>query len=372
MNVRSAVEARDNAIQAAADETPLPALVAQAVERQADVLQAVLPEHMDRARFEQITLAAIKGTPKLVRCFETLEGRTSVLFGVIQAASAGLEINSIAKEAWLIPREVSYKHGNDWRKRMEATLQLDYRGVKKLARRDPAVSQIFAEVVRDGDHFIHRRGLDADVLEHEPVGDSNRELTHAYAVVRYHDSPATYMVLDRAAVEKRRAMSTGYRFDLAKTPEKRTNPWFTWEAEQWRKTAIHAIKGELDLAPDIARVLAGDDRPLRLNEGTGDIEPTAEIEDIETPALEAVPDPTPDDTEPDQAPQGLQVTDLITAAVEHGHIAKNSGHGTRRKKLMALATDLIGVTVTDPDELVADQSVAEELLARLAETKDAG
>ena len=270
MNVRGAVEVAETA--KAEPAVTMQQMVTAAIERQATVLEAVLPEHMSRARFEQIALAAIKGTPDLVRCFETVEGRTSVLFGVIQAASAGLEINSVAKEAWLIPREISYKNGGAWSKRWEASLQLDYRGVKKLARRSPDVKQIFADVVREGDHFRHARGLTEDVFEHEKIGGNDRELTHAYAIVRYVNGAADFMVLDREAVEKRRAMSVSYRADLKRAEDKRKSPWFVWPAEMWRKTAIHAIKGDLDLAPEAARVLASDDQVQVLNEHTNQIE----------------------------------------------------------------------------------------------------
>lgn len=297
MSVRSAVEA----VEAATPErVPVSKVIADAIERQADTLSAVLPETMSPERFEQITLAAIKGTPDLVKCFETPEGRASVLFGVIQAAGAGLEINSVAKEAWLIPRNVSFKTPQGaWAKRWEATLQLDYRGVKKLARRSPDVLTILADVVREGDHFRRGRGLDGDFLEHEPADNAEgRKLTHAYAIVRYANGSSHYVVMDESQIAKRRAMSQSYQSDLNKEPGKRKSPWSLWEAEMWAKTAIHAIKRDIDLSPDVLRVLEADDQVQRYNESTGEIEGAGhDVPDV--PSIErGEPSQVPDDDDP--------------------------------------------------------------------------
>lgn len=316
-NVRDAVVAANNAaVEDAA--APLPELVRQAVERQHEVLQAILPKLMNRERFEAITLAAVKASPKLVQCFGTLEGRTSVIYGVIQAASVGLEINTIGQEAHLIPREVKYQPDNPnqkgpWPKRWEASLQLGYRGVQKVANRDPRVKQVFAEVVREGDHFVHRRGLEEDQFEHEIIGPSDRPLTHAYAVIRWHEAPAFVRVLDRQQVEARRDVSTAYKF--AEGPKgNKDSIWHKWPAEQWRKTAMHSITRELDLNPQIERTLASDDEPIILDSKTGELLPAR-------PAIEAATEPTGDAALPDpgndaEAPVAPPPEDQNAAAAE--------------------------------------------------------
>lgn len=279
MSVRSAVQKRDEAAaNGNGEKQSIIPVIEQAIERQHDVLMRLLDQEMPLERFEQITLTAIKGTPGLIQCFETVPGQTSVLAGVMQAASAGLEINSIAKEAWLIPREVSFPVRKDrngkvtqWGKRWEATLQLDYRGVEKLARRDPNVKQITAGVVREGDLLEYWTGLESDHFRHEIRGSSDRPLTHAYCIVRYHAGGAQVELMDKAAVYKRREVSTGYQADLKKPANKRTNPWFTWEERQWAKTAVHGIKNRLDLAPKLRRAMEFDDRPVAFDANTGEI-----------------------------------------------------------------------------------------------------
>ena len=75
-----------------------------------------------------------------------------------------------------------------------------------------------------------------------------------------------------------------------------------------------------------------------------------------------------DDPEPpaSSAPAAVTVDDLARAAMASGRIDAKTGLGTQRKQLVALAAELVGVTVEHADELVADQAVAEELLAKLS------
>lgn len=262
MGVRDAVEK----VEQEQPETPVHVLVREAIARQASVLNAVLPDFMSAERFEQVTLATVKATPGLVKCWATLEGRTSVLFGIIQAASVGLEIGGVAQECWLIPRtrRVFDERTRKWRDGpTEATFQLGYRGVQKLARRDPSVGQILGDVVREGDEFEHWRDLNGDHFHHRVVGPTaDRELTHAYCLIRYVNGFSLPVVLDRDQVEKRRAVSSSYKAEAKKPEDERSGFWIDWEAEMWAKTAVHASKRHLDLAPDIQRALNADEQAV--------------------------------------------------------------------------------------------------------------
>lgn len=375
-NVRTAVATRDAAIEAAPAPEPLHVLARKAIERQAVVLQQILPQHMSMARFEQIALAQVKGTPGLLRCFETAEGQVSLLYSVVQAAAAGLELGSVAQQAWLIPYQRNVKVGNAWVKRTEARLQISDRGVRTLAARDPRVRELVADVVREGDHFVYRRTLDGDVFEHEVTGPSDRPLTHAYCLIRWKDGGALPIVMDRAEVEYiRDTYSEGWKGELDKPAEKRSNPWSKREARMWTKTVIHQARRELNVSPEVAAVLASD--------ADGNAAPVTAWPEV-APAPAAAPELTPpadengepwpvdaelveDDPEPpaSTAPDHITVDHLMAAAQATGRISPNLGLGTQRKQLVALAHELVGVNVEHADELVADQAVAEELLAKL-------
>ena len=322
-NVRTAVATRDAAIEAAPAPEPLHVLARKAIERQAVVLQQILPQHMSMARFEQIALAQVKGTPGLLRCFETAEGQVSLLYSVVQAAAAGLELGSVAQQAWLIPYKKRTKDDKTgrWSERTEARLQLSDRGVRVLARRDPAVRDLVADVVREGDHFVYRRTLDGDIFEHEVRGPSTRPLTHAYCLIRWADGGAMPIVLDRDEVLYiRDNYSEGYRFDLEKPEEKRTNPWITREWTMWKKTAIHQARRELNVSPEVAAVLASDaDGNAAPVTAWPEVAPAPEL----SPPADENGEPWPvdaelveDDPEPpaSTAPDRITVEQLLTAA----------------------------------------------------------
>ncbi len=76
---------------------------------------------------------------------------------------------------------------------------------------------------------------------------------------------------------------------------------------------------------------------------------------------------TPTDPDPpaSTAPDAVTVDDLIAALVAAGRVAPGAAEGNKIVALVAHAAELVGVKVAHPDELVADQAVAEELLAKL-------
>ncbi len=387
-NVRTAVATRDAAIEATPTPEPLHVLARKAIERQAAVLQQILPQHMSMARFEQIALAQVKGTPGLLRCFETAEGQVSLLYSVVQAAAAGLELGSVAQQAWLIPYKKRTKDDKTgrWSERTEARLQLSDRGVRVLARRDPAVRDLVADVVREGDHFVYRRTLDGDIFEHEVRGPSTRPLTHAYCLIRWADGGAMPIVLDRDEVLYiRDNYSEGYKFDLEKAEDKRSNPWITREWTMWKKTAIHQARRELNVSPEVAAVLASDaDGNAAPVTAWPEVAPAPELsppadengepwpvdaelveDDPEPPASTAPENIAGKNSQASTAPDAVTVDQLLAAVQASGRVAAKAKPDAVVAALVAAAAELVGVHVFLPDELVADQAVAEELLAKL-------
>lgn len=80
----------------------------------------------------------------------------------------------------------------------------------------------------------------------------------------------------------------------------------------------------------------------------------------ESGATPATPEP-PASTDP----EAVTVDQLLAALVAAGRVAPKAAQGSKIVALVAHAAELVGVKVDHPDELVADQAVAEELLAKL-------
>jgi recombination protein RecT len=211
-------------------------------------------------------LQAVKQTPDLMRCFSTQQGGSSVLLAAMQAATIGLEPNTPTQEAWLLPR----RRKSVW----EAQLSIGYRGLLKLARRGGNIKTVYAEVVREKDHFEWSRGLESDVLEHRPYdgppdgpGHAGGEMTHAYAVARFITGGYNFIVLNRHQVEARREMS-----DSFKARDNSYSPWVRWPEAMWRKSAIRALAPYLDLSPQAEAALSVDEKPLHFDDEAGVIE----------------------------------------------------------------------------------------------------
>lgn len=268
---------REAAVEKAAQPKPpsLGQLVQQTLDQQAGRFQAVLPKGFDQARFTNLVLTAVKGTPQLMDCFRTDRGRVSLLLSAMQAATLGLEPNTPLQEAWLLPRK------NDGVQ--ECQLSVGYTGLLKLARRSGEIKTIYAEVVRDRDHFLYQLGTDPKI-EHVPATGDRGELTHAYAVARYKDDGFNFIVLDELAVHARRARSDSWRSEKSRP----YSPWTTATEAMWRKSAIRALRPFLPLTAEAARALDTDERVLTFGED-GSLTPVVDVDSeevVDVPELE--------------------------------------------------------------------------------------
>jgi recombination protein RecT len=274
--VRGAVEKVEEARQA----PPLAVLIRETIQKQTPALQQVLPKSLDPERFSRLVLTAVKATPDLIRCFDTVQGQTSVLLSAMQLATVGLEPNTATQDAWLLPR----RRNGVW----ECQPSYGYRGLLKLARRSGQIKTVYAEVVREGDDFEYRRDLDGDVLRYTPSDEieEGRNLTHAFAVVRYLNGGADFVVLSRAAVEAHRAMS-----DSWKGKGRDFSPWTKWPEEMWKKTALRQLAKMMPLEAEAEQATMTDERSLSLVDGsiiatyeTGD---DSDEPEVETPEQQA-------------------------------------------------------------------------------------
>jgi len=276
MTVRQTVAEADQAAVERAKGPTLAQVAQQSIDRQAAMLDAILPSTVDRRRFAQMTIQAVRQAPDLARCFATKDGAGSFLLAVGQAAMVGLEPNTPTQECWILPR----KRGNV----QEAQLTIGYRGIMKLARRSGNIRTIVAEVVRQGDLFDYGYGVEGPYLDWKPA-DEQGDMTHAFAIAWFKDGGRSQIVLNRAQVESRRAAS-----DSFKARENRHSPWIRWPEAMWRKSAIRALAPFLDLSAEADTVLSRDEAPVRFDPETGVIDVDESYGELE-PAEDEVPEP---------------------------------------------------------------------------------
>lgn len=199
-------------------------------------LAKALPRHVHPDRMARIALTALRATPKLQQCTPA-----SFLGSVISAAQLGLEVNTPLGHAYLVP----YKD--------TCQLILGYRGMMDLARRSGMVSSIYAHLVRQGDTFKVRLGLEQHI-DHVPSDDPDREtkpITHVYAVAKLKDGEPVFVVLSMQQVEKYKARSMS----------RNSGPWVSDPEAMIMKTAVRRLFTWLPQSAEMARAASLDEAP---------------------------------------------------------------------------------------------------------------
>lgn len=150
---------------------------------------------------------------------------------VIEAAELGFAIDG--KLCYVVKYKTAFQ------------LQLDYKAVIAVAKRNRTIKDIDAEVVFKGDHFKHGRFTSGDVLEHTFQCDGERgECIAAYARVLLPDGTRNHCVMTRAqldAVQRRAPAQNG--------------PWKTDIDEMRKKTVIRRILKLYQDDPGLMRML---------------------------------------------------------------------------------------------------------------------
>lgn len=241
-------------------------------------LGMALPKHVDVDRMVRICLTTVQRNPKLLDCT-----RDSLLGCIIQCAQLGLEPDGLLGHAYLIPFNVSRKINGNWRKQLECTLIVGYKGLLKLARQSGEIASISARVVRQKDTFEYEYGL-VEKLVHVPTDEEDPgQVTHAYAIFRMKDGSHHFDVMTAREINRIRDGSKGYQFD------KDGSPWTSDYDEMAKKTVLRRASkmSQASVEDKTARAIALDERadtgiPQDLDMGGLQL-PAAEVPGVEEP-----------------------------------------------------------------------------------------
>lgn len=131
---------------------------------------------------------------------------------------------------------------------------LGYRGALELVRRSPAVRDVVARSVFDGDGFRYELGT-GEKLVHRPASTSERgELTHVYAIARLTSGGRLVTVLDLDALEHQR--------NLSPAGAEMRGPWQLSRDEPLCAIALRELAVDLPLVPAARVAFAVDAREL--------------------------------------------------------------------------------------------------------------
>lgn len=205
-----------------------------------DRVAQVLPKHMTPDRILQMAATTIHRNPKIAGCTPV-----SLLGAVMQASILGFPPVEALGYCYFVP------YGKD------VQFQIGYKGMIELARRSGKIKMVYAEVVREGDHFEAKFGLYPQ-LEHTPSFDSSKEMTHVYAVCHFDDGGHNFVVLSRSDVERLRMRSPMQKG----TP---SGAWATDYEAMAKAKALKQLAKYLPLNIDQTEAIASDEAVIKVD-----------------------------------------------------------------------------------------------------------
>lgn len=215
------------------------------MERHKRDFEMVIPSHLKPERVMRLAISACRRNPELLTCdLQTVVG------GLLEASSLGLEVNSPMRHASLIPFR------NNKSRKKEAQLIIEYRGLVELMLRHPKVISVFGNVVYSRDVFTVQYGTN-EKLEHIELEEADRgEIRGFYAYCRMTEDAYRFVYLSKAKVDGiRDKYSAGYK--NAKSAGAPT-PWVDNYEEMGIKTAIRRLERFVPKSPELSRGIEAD------------------------------------------------------------------------------------------------------------------
>lgn len=207
----------------------------------AQAVAKALPKHLTPDRFIRVAITAITRTPKLAQC-----DQASFFGALLTLSQFGLEPDG--RRAHLIPFE------NRKRGVTECQLIIDWKGLVELAMRSGLVSNLHADVVREGDDFGYSAGRITKHVPHFIRVDTGKptaagSIIAAYATAEFKDGSSKSELLSIVEIDGIRARSRAGQ----------SGPWVTDYPEMAKKTAFRRLSKWLPLSPEFRDAIDKDD-----------------------------------------------------------------------------------------------------------------
>lgn len=198
------------------------------LEKSVPKLQEVAAGEVRAEKIVKHAMIALSRNPKLAQC-----SQPSVMKSVMDCVVLGL-MPGVLGQVYLLP----YK--------TECQAIIGYKGLVDLCRRSGNIIKVEASAVREGDVFEWEKGT-SPFIKHQPTPNNTGKLEYAYAIAWFKGGGTQFEVLDRKAVEKRKAMSQSANSSYS--------PWTKWEDEMWRKTAVRYLCNLLPLSVEVKEMI---------------------------------------------------------------------------------------------------------------------
>jgi recombination protein RecT len=208
--------------------------VRQLLEQSKEEMANALPTHLPPERMIRVSLTSLRKNPKLLEC-----DPLSIIKAIMEASQLGLETDGVLGHAYLVP------YGD------ECQLLPGYKGLVALCRRSGEISELVADVVREGDAFEFRNV--PPKLEHTATSDPSSKVTHVYAWVRLKDGGQSFVCWTTAQIES-------HRTKYSRSSRSKDSAWMT--AWDWmaKKTVLKQLVKLLPVSVELQRLVARDEQ----------------------------------------------------------------------------------------------------------------
>lgn len=213
----------------------------EVMEKRQGALLDALPAGVDRTRFWAIAHSVAK-SKDVADCLPN-----TVIGAVFELAKLGLIPDKHTGHAYVLPYKDRRAGGK------VAQVVIGYRGFIELARRGGMIGSIHTEIVYDGESFEYYVDERGPHIRHEPLLDSDRNITQAkyvYCVSQLSgcNVPQVRVVTRKEIMKVRPSDPSSY------------SPWKTDEASMWLKTAVRRASKLWPMTPDLGRAVRLDEQ----------------------------------------------------------------------------------------------------------------
>ena len=192
-----------------------------------------LPKHLTPERMIAMATNLITQNPKLGEC-----SMPSLVGAVMQASILGFQPVQALGECYFVP------YGG------HIQFQIGYKGFIRLAQRSGELTDIYAEIVREGDVFETELGLHRKLI-HKPNLGSNGKVQYAYAVAHFKNGGYAFVVLTVEEIEKLRKRNSMQKNGAS-------GAWQTDYEAMAKAKAIKQLAKYLPLSVDILNAVESD------------------------------------------------------------------------------------------------------------------
>lgn len=185
-----------------------------------------MPRGFNDTRFLQNCLTVLRDTKEIEKCTPM-----SIARCMIKGAYLGLDF--FRKECYAIP------YGD------QLNFQTDYKGEIKLCKqysKNP-IQDIYAKLVREGDHFEMRVEAGKQILDFKPMPFNEAKIIGAFAVVYYENGGMLYEAMSPKEIED-------IRNKYSKAPN--SPAWQKSAGEMYKKVVLRRLTKMIDLNFDRA------------------------------------------------------------------------------------------------------------------------